>query len=100
MGVPPAVSMPAGMYASKPMGTPQSTTMAPPMGGIGAGNPLMIDDATMYSGYENMGNMYGNAAPPMQEAEFGGMDWNYLVQLSSLSGFNPTGGYYVQGTGA
>jgi hypothetical protein len=80
------------------------------MGGLGAGNPMMMDDSMMYAGYETMHGggpaaMYGTAAaaappPSMQDAEVGGMDWNYLVQLSSLSGFNPTGGYYVQGTGA
>ena len=131
----PSAGMSAGMYSSKPI-TPQGSmppqsSMPPQMGGIGAGNPMMIDDATMYSGYDNIGSNIGNSnignsnignsnignsnmgnnnmgnniynggpSAPMQDAEFGGMDWNYLVQLSSLSGFSPTGGYYVQGTGA
>lgn len=99
-----SAGMPTDMYASKPM--PQSTTAPPQMGGIGAGNTMMMDDSMMYSGYDNMGNnMYGGSAPT-QEAETGGMDWNYLIHLSAMSGFNPagagynpTGGYYAQGTG-
>jgi hypothetical protein len=121
-GIPTAVgnlatSMPTGMYApAKPMPPPppQSATTAPPPQMAGAASSaMMIDDSMMYSGYDPMSQMYGGsaaaaAAAGMQDAEIGGMDWNYLVQLSSLSGFNPAGagvgpgvgGYYVQGTGA
>jgi hypothetical protein len=112
---------PPGMYApSKPIPHPTTTTAPPPPQ---MNNAMMIDDSMMYSGgYDLTGAsataaMYGtNPAAAaavggmdtgMQDAEIGGMDWNYLVQLSSLSGFNPnpnstgTGGYYVQqGTGA
>jgi hypothetical protein len=95
-----SAGMSAGMYASKPMPPPQHTT-APHMGSVNAANSMMMDDAMTYSGYDNMGNNPFSASGGMQDAEMGGMmDWNYLVQLTSMGGFNPTGGYYVQGTGA
>lgn len=90
----------AGMYTTKPM--PQST--APPqMGGVSASNGYSMDDSMMYSGYDHMGNLYGNSAPAppsMQDVDVGQMDWNYLVQLSSFGGYNPTNNYFVQGAGA
>ncbi|KAH6631602.1 fungal-specific transcription factor domain-containing protein [Chaetomium tenue] len=95
MNMAPAGMPSAGMYPGKPM----SQTAPPPMPGIGAGNPMMIDESMMYQGYDDMAPMYNNPGP-MQDPEAGGMDWEYLVQLTSLSGFNPANGYYVQGTGA
>ncbi|KAK4126646.1 hypothetical protein N657DRAFT_569439 [Parathielavia appendiculata] len=126
-GMPAAMGDLSGMYhpTAKPMPAQSATTAPPQMAGVGAagGGAMMIDDSMMYSGYDPMGHMYGSSssaaaaaaaatAQAMQDAEIGGMDWNYLVQLSSLSGFNPAGagagagaglgvgGYYVQGTGA
>ncbi|AEO67053.1 uncharacterized protein THITE_2115813 [Thermothielavioides terrestris NRRL 8126] len=96
--VPGPTGMAPGVYSSRPP-MPQSATATPHMGSAVAGNTMMIDDAMMYSGYDSMGNVYPNSAAP-QDADVSGMDWNYLVQLSSLSGFSPTNGYYVQGTGA
>ncbi|KAL2147789.1 hypothetical protein VTI28DRAFT_5561 [Corynascus sepedonium] len=98
MNMTPVGMSSAGMYPNKPM--PQSTTTTPPMAGMSAGNPMMMDESMMYSGYENVAPMYATSAS-MQDPEMGGgMDWDYLVQITSLSGFNPAGGYYVQqGTG-
>ena len=107
--------LPTGMYPGKPI--PQSTT-APHMDRVSAGTGMMMDDQMMYSGYDNMNNsnnnnnnnntnnnmnnMYGNSAATSSsmDVDYGHMDWNYLVQLSSFGGFNPPGSYYVQGTGA
>ncbi|AEO55474.1 hypothetical protein MYCTH_2299338 [Thermothelomyces thermophilus ATCC 42464] len=95
-----------GMYHSKPMPhsttatSTTSTTTTPSMAGMGAGHTMMMDDSMMYPGYDNVAPMY--AAPAsMQDPELGGgIDWDYLVQITSLSGFNPAGSYYVQqGTG-
>jgi len=100
MNMAPTGMPPAAMYPSKPM--PQSTT-APPMAGMGAGNGMMMDESMMYSGYDNMAPMYATSSTmqDVPDVENGGMDWDYLVQITSLSGFNPAGGYYVQqGTGA
>lgn len=88
-----------GMYPPNNKAMPQPTTAPPQMGGIGAGNTMMMDDSMMYPGYDTMGPpMYDNSTA-MQDAEISGMDWNYLVQLSSLSGFSPAPAYYPQGTG-
>lgn len=109
----------SGIYPSKPI--PQSAT-APHMGGASVGNGMMMDDQMMYSRYDNVNdnmnnnmndnmnnnisnmnnNIYGTSAAPSSSmnGDYGHMDWNYLVQLSSFGGFNPPGSYYVQGTGA
>ncbi|KAK3306587.1 fungal-specific transcription factor domain-containing protein [Chaetomium strumarium] len=92
-----SANMSAGIYASKPM-PPQHTT-APHMGSVSAANSMMTDDAMTYPGYDSMGHVFSNAGG-MQDADMAAMDWNYLVQLSSMGAFNPTSGYYVQGTGA
>lgn len=93
----------AGMYppGTKPM-PPTAPPPPPPIPGIGTANPMMMDESMMYQGYDDMAPpMYGNnPGGGMHDPEAGGMDWEYLVQLTSLSGFNPANGYYVQGTGA
>ncbi|KAK3898374.1 hypothetical protein C8A05DRAFT_19031 [Staphylotrichum tortipilum] len=70
------------------------------------GPQMMMDEGMMYTtsgggGYEDgaQGGMYpGQGGVEQQQGEAaGGMDWNYLVQLSSLSGFSPAGGFFVQG---
>jgi hypothetical protein len=96
MNMAPAGMPPAGMYPDKPM---SQAPPPPPMSGVVAANPMMMDDSMMYSNYDNMTPMYGNPAAIQEPEAGGGMDWEYLVQLTSLSGFNPTGGYYVPGTG-
>lgn len=91
------------MYPGKPP-MAQSTSPSPAqMGGPSAGSDgLIMDDSMMYSGYDgnSMGEMYGNsmgAPSSMHDADIGHMDWNYLVQLTSFGGYNPS--YYDQGPG-
>ncbi|KAL2261134.1 hypothetical protein VTK26DRAFT_4646 [Humicola hyalothermophila] len=89
----------ANMYTTKPV--PQ-TSVAPQMGAVSASSGFAMDDSMMYSGYDHMSNMYGGSAPAppsMQDVDVGQMDWNYLVQLSSFGGYNPTSGYFAQGAG-
>ena len=89
--------MAGDMYSSKTM--PQPSTLAPQLGGIGAGNTMMIDDAMMYpGGYDSLGGLYGNPAA-MQEPEMPAMDWDYLVHVTSFGGFNANGNFYAQGAG-
>ncbi|KAL2016646.1 hypothetical protein VTK56DRAFT_3226 [Thermocarpiscus australiensis] len=100
-GLPPAV----GICPGKPM--PRPPTSVPQMGGVGAAGPgLMMDNSMVFSGFDNMNQMFGNpqqaaaaAVDPsaMPDVQFEQMDWNYLVQYSAFGGYNP--GYYPQGAG-
>ncbi|KAK4454398.1 putative transcriptional regulatory protein [Podospora aff. communis PSN243] len=69
----------AGMYAGKPM-----ADVTTPQMGNAPGIPL--DEAMMFGAFDASSQMFGQ---PIQEVDFGQMDWNYLVQYSSYGGFNP-----------
>jgi len=80
----------AGMYAGKPMG--EMTT--PQMSSAGG---LPLDDSMMFGAFDGSSQMFGQ---PIQEVDFGQMDWNYLVQYSSFGGFNPNPYSQQQGAGS
>ncbi|KAL1840147.1 hypothetical protein VTJ49DRAFT_763 [Mycothermus thermophilus] len=118
---------PSSIYSSSSGGQPmgvQSASGTPPQlhhqhsqphlgggggGGGGMGAPpshIMMDDpaaAMMYTpGYDNMATptqgMFGSTVSAgMQDSGMPAMDWDYLVQVTSLGGFNAHG-FYTQGT--
>ncbi|KAH6635561.1 fungal-specific transcription factor domain-containing protein [Chaetomium sp. MPI-SDFR-AT-0129] len=82
------------------MGNPMYGAGAGSAGGPATSHPHAHTQHPQHAAHQMHHGTAGATNAPMQDTELGGMDWDYLVQLSSLSGFNPTGGYYVQGTGA
>ncbi|KAL2132125.1 hypothetical protein VTI74DRAFT_4160 [Chaetomium olivicolor] len=108
MGATNAMMMDEMMYTRATTTTTTTTTTGYDTMGSGGGHHGMYASHP-HSGIGpgiGAGGGAGGGPTSMQDVEYdGGMDWNYLVQLSSLSGFNPApaagvGGYYVPGTGA